>query len=83
MFCAQIYYSHKSVPASTILYYCIIIFIVTLYYAICIIDMTEYKSMQWHRFSQIVIRSLDQTRSRHAELLSLFQSQDALDKKLT
>jgi hypothetical protein len=27
--------------------------------------------------------SLDETRSRHADLLSLFQSQDALDKKLT
>ena len=46
--------------------------------------------LQWHRFSQsladfnkTVIRSLDETMSRHAELLSLFQSQDALDKKLT
>jgi hypothetical protein len=40
--CAQ-YISHITAYTSTILYYCII-FIVTLYYAICIIDMTEYNS---------------------------------------
>ena len=40
--------------------------------------MTEYNSN-----GIVPLKSLDETRSRHAELLSLFQSQEALDKKLT
>jgi hypothetical protein len=41
MFCAQIYFSHNSVPVQ---YYTIVLLYLLLVYAICIIDMTEYNS---------------------------------------
>ena len=70
------YISHIIAYTSTILYHCIIKFIVTLYYAICIIDMTEYNSngIVSLKMSSEVLTKLGQL--RNAELLSLFQSQD-------